>query len=520
MRIRRQSGIVLVSFFGAIAVVAFSAPPMVGADETLEKALQTSRKQRQTEAAAVREVIARLNLNDQQVRQLLALAAEAAKLHVEAYQTEARLQPEMLKVFAEFAREDSLDQGFSPPVEQHTARLIHESKTTDERITARLIDLEKQAKAILTPQQQLLIQESALPKKPPRKAKAAAAPDQRPELLRGRAARRAAAAQQAGERDPLVLARRAMESLHRQIHPELGPIGQNLLHPVAAVALCQKLGTVENQDVREAAEIFDHGTTDYPMSKCIADKAKLAVIRAEISNWNLINGLHLNGRQIGQIVALYGAAQIETAPLSQPAIKKPRRDTERQRETRVQLEHAVEQVLNPGQQQVLSEFKPCLIPPKNLKDPVRVGQANDHSQQENWLSRARRMPEPQLRRSIDNVLTAEAKHFGELNEKDRAARVALLIDVAQEAAKMTDVEFEINKAELAEKITPPDRIMQLKERIAAISRERSLPSTISQFMLNPGFIDQLRTRGQQLAKGAADKAAGPTAKVERPGKAE
>ena len=513
MRVRQRSGIVLVSLFGVVAGLAVLSPP-AGAEETLEKALQTSQKKRQQEAAAVREVIARLDLNDQQVRRLLALAADAAKLHVEAYQTEARLQPEMLEAFAEFAREDSLDQGFTPSVEQRTARLIQESKATDERITARLIDLEKQATAILTPPQQQLIKESGQAAETPHKTKTAA-PNQPPELLRGHPAQRAAAAWQADEKDPLILARRAMQTLHRQIHPELGPVGQNLLHPVAAVTLCQKLGTVANQDVREAAEIFDHGTTDYPMSQCLADKNRLARVRAEISNWNLINGLHLNGRQIDKIVALYGEAAIDGTAPSRPANKKPKHDAERQLAARVQLERSVEAVLNPGQQRVLAEFKPCLIPPKNLKDPVRVGQANDHSQQENWLSRARKMPEPQLRKSIDNVLAAEARHFGELNEQDRAARVALLIDAAQEAAKMTDVEFEINKADLAEKITPPDRIMQLKEKIAAISRERSLPGTISQFMLNQGFVDQLRARGQQLARGAGGKPAGQTAGLAR-----
>jgi hypothetical protein len=517
MRIRQRAGIVFILLFGAIAGLALCRSSAARADETPEQLLQAFQQTRQREVAAVRDVIARLNLDGQQVRQLLTLAAQAAKLHAEAYQTEARLQPEMLDVFGEFAHEDSLDQRFSRSVEQRTARLSHETRTVDEQITAQLIGLEKQATAILTPAQRQLITDPA-PAKQQRKAEGT--PKQHPELLRGRAARRASAAEQADENDPLVRARNAIKKLHGEIHPQLGPIGQNLLHPVAAVTLCQMNGVVPNQDVREAAEIFERGTADYPMSRCVQDKARLARIRAEISNWNLINGLHLNGRQIEQIVLLYDAAAVEMNPPGGPAIKKTRRRAEQDREIRVQLERSVEQVLNPGQRQVLAEFKPCLIPLKNLKDPVRVGQANDHSQQEEWLSRARKMPESRLRKAIDNVLEAEKKHHGELSEKERADRVALLTDAAHRAAKMTDVEFEINKAELAAKITSPDRIMQLKETIASIARGRNLPSTVSQFMLNDGFVDQLRARGQLLASGAAQKPVRSSTQMNKPFKVE
>jgi len=510
MSIHRSFKIALL-FCVVIPVGLALAPPPAAAEDPPEQLLKASQQKHEREADAVRDVIARLGLDAQQTRQLITLTAQAAKLHVEAYQVDARLQPEMLAAFAEFAREDSLDQGFTPLVERRTARLSHESKTTDERITAQLIELEKQVTAILTPQQRQLITDPA-PAKQQRRAKPTGTPKPHPELLRGRAAQRAAAAQQADENDPLVQAYNAIRKLHRETHPQLGPVGETLLHPVAAVTLCRMAGMAANQDVRQAAEIFERGTAEYPMSKCVVDQASLSKLHAEISNWNLINGLHLNGGQINNIVAMYDAAGFEHPAADRPATRKPKGHAEHDRELRVQLERSVEEVLNPGQKQVLAEFKPCLIPPKNLKDPVRVGQASDHSQQENWLSRARHMPEARLRQSIENVLDAEAKHYGGLSEGERTERVALLIDVAHQAAKMTDVEFEINKADLAEKITPPDRIMQLKEKIASITRSRDLPSTISQFMLNDRFIDQLRNRAQLLAGRAPKRQAEFTAR--------
>ncbi len=57
----------------------------------------------------------------------------------------------------------------------------------------------------------------------------------------------------------------------------------------------------------------------------------------------------------------------------------------------VELEIAAESLLRPGQLEVLKTYKACLIPPKNLKDPVRVGQAAGSStQMAKWLDRASR----------------------------------------------------------------------------------------------------------------------------------
>jgi len=41
------------------------------------------------------------------------------------------------------------------------------------------------------------------------------------------------------------------------------------------------------------------------------------------------------------------------------------------------LEEEVEGILSSAQFSIVEDFKPCLILPKSLQDPLRVGQAND-----------------------------------------------------------------------------------------------------------------------------------------------
>lgn len=235
-------------------------------------------------------------------------------------------------------------------------------------------------------------------------------------------------------------------------------------------------------------------------------------LRGEINNWNLINGLHLTRDQIDRIVALYAAA----VPNGRAGQTSGQRATGVPRFLLTSLERSVEQVMNPGQRQVVAEYAACLIPPKNLKDPVRVGQASDRSHHERWLERARKTSGPRLVALVDRALHAEAKHLGDLSPAERQKRKALLLKTARQVAKMSDADFELNKAELAESIAPPNRKNELQGEIAVLQRQRGLPGRVAGFMLKPDFIEQLRQRGQQLAAGVVqqeqtDLAKGPQA---------
>jgi len=488
-----------------VALVAglFLACPALRAEEDCEDPAVRAHELRQRQAREARELVDRLGLSRTQARRLIPLAEEAAGLYAEAYEREAELLPQMLAAFAAFAQQDRLNQGFTPEVERRTARLNHQAKQIRERLDEQLVELEQRAGKILTAAQRERLEARPVQHRP-----------LRPRVWRTdtRTRRRIAERQRAQARlAPLNAAREELRELHRQTHPRPGKLGRLVLHPFGAERLCELAGLRRVPEaIREAAEVLRSGTSECPLDVAARQHAEIRRLRAEINNWNLINGLHLSAEQIEQIVSRYEQA---AAPSWQLVRRDPRTGLTRQ--ALVKLEREVEKLLNSGQREVLAEYKACLIPPKKLKDPVRVGQASDYSRYERWLEVARKLPARRLGRHIDAVLEREAEHFGELSRSERQKRVILLRRTVAEAARMSDAEFEAAKAQLAEKIAAPDRAQEVKQRIIALSRELGEPGPIAQFMLNRQFIDQLRIRGQQLAAGVSlepvDLAVGPQA---------
>ena len=521
---RRFQGVVAV-LAGFLIVSAAGVWAEDPTDEVLLRAAQSRQKQR----AAAQDFVAGLDLTESQARRLLTLLDEAATLHIEGYGLQADFLPEMIEVFTEFAREDSLNQGFSPQVERSTALTNRQAREARELFAEQMIELERQAGEILSDPQRAF----AATFKPGDRARAEAAERNartregakglrwQAKRNRRKAARRAAkraddSSHQFVGKARLAAARKELASLNRRIHPRLGPVGRYLLHPAAAESLCRISGTRPNQTLRDALDIFENGTEDYPAAERGKHKAQVAALRAEINNWNLINGLHLTRDQIKRIVTLVDAFEAEQeAAKAARANPRGKRNRTRPGISRVRLEKSIENRMNPGQREVLADYKACLIPPKNLKNPVRVGQANDSSHLERLLARARKTPGPRRRAMLNEILDNEARHFGKLNPDERGQRFRLLLRTAREAAEMSDTEFELSRAELAERLTPRNRAQELKKEIAQISRKGGLPGKVAQFMLKPLFIDQLRTRGRQLAEGAVtekvDLARGPQA---------
>ena len=443
-------------------------------------------------AKAARRAVSELSLTRRQARQLLPIVEQAAALHVERYEEEAELLPEMIEAFDDFARQDALNEGFSPEVERRTIQVNHRFKEDRERITGQLIVLEEQAATVLTRAQRKLV----------------GADEQSRHRSVGRRWRR---------QDRLAAARQELHEVREQIHPQLGTLGRYLLHPAAGEALAEIAGTRPSQTIHQALSILSRGTENYPRRQFDLQQAEVKELRETINNWNLINGLHLSRRQIEQIVGVYENAKSKRRTIGH----KGRRASGQAQTMLITLERSVEEILNPGQRQVLAEYKPCLIPPKNLKDPVRIGQATDNSHLSRWLARARRASDDRLYMLVDRFLEKEAAHLGKPDPAERRRREALLLDTARQAAGMSDVDFELNKAELAERIAPRDRMDELKAEIASLSRAQGRPGLVARFMLKPRFIEQLRERGRQLAEGIeyrpTDLANGPQADRYEPG---
>jgi len=447
----------------------------------------------QEQAQAADELLSCLGLTRQQARALLPLIEQSAVVHIEDYQSTAELHDELVPAFTDFARQDSLNEGFTPDVERRTAQLNHQAKLAQEEKARRLLALEDQATELLTPTQRVFVEEFH-----PNRQRSAPPVDARGAVRRHLQAA-AAQAQREAQRDELTEAQRALRELERPMNPTVGRVGNLLLHPAAADPLCRLAGVEPTHTMRGAAQVLQQGTPAHPIDRHREQQARVRCLRTEINNWNLINGLHLSVEQIDRVTRVYDATRPALAEL-----KSRGRGPDARRDLAaavLELETAVEQVLNRGQREVLAEYKACLIPPKNLKDPVRVGQANDSSQLERFLTRARRLTPQRTDAAIDELLAKETEHVGPLPASEQQERRTLLRKTIEDARRLSDVDFAIQKGELAARIARRDRVRELKTEIAALTHDRGLPGPISRFILQPEFIEQLRIRGEQLRRG-------------------
>jgi hypothetical protein len=282
------------------------------------------------------------------------------------------------------------------------------------------------------------------------------------------------------------------------------------------------------------------------VDKIIAPRhGEMQKMHEEISLYNLINGLHLTKQQIVAIVTLAQQAkemrerylgkgndanaaalqqelnemerlkqfaeQGKNVPASTPKGKRhhlrPNKSPKRaavaappnmqhyQQELK-RLESELDYVLIPAQKQVIEDFKPCLIPPKNLKNPVRIGQAKSNSHLSQWLTRIRNSKHEgySLRLALQHLLKQAEKHQGSYKADERETILDKWEKGVAQARAMSDAEFEISKEELAQNLEPPDKKEKLQKIISNEIKTHNLPGKTAQFLLNPQIIPLLRDR--------------------------
>lgn len=459
----RQIGLVPAMF--AILLVA---KPAVAADVDIAQMLE----ERERDAAASTEFVYRLGLSRTQARKLVPILEEAAEIHISSYEAEVELLPQMIEAYTDFLEEDKADQGFSRAVERRAGQLHHQEITGPEEATRQLIALQDKASEILR-QDQRQFAEGFRPGKPYNKPK------------------------KKRTRDPLVAKHQELQQINKDRHPRLDRLGRLLLHPGAYPGVCEKARVEAPVILQTAYQICTEGTDECPIIRRDAMRAEVQQIREEINNWNLINGLHFELEQIGGITEAFDRAVADVRLATGRMDACDLLDEE----ARAELEDVVREVLTPGQLQVISEYNPCLLPPKDLKDPVRVGQANDSSRMISVLERARHVPEDQLDSLARQIIERETRHYGKLDDHDRLRRERLIVNTARKAQEMDDTEFELNKAELAAGIEREDRPLTLRAEIDQMAQQRGRLGLVGRFLVNDQFMCQLKYRGQQLAEG-------------------
>ena len=152
--------------------------------------------------------------------------------------------------------------------------------------------------------------------------------------------------------------------------------------------------------------------------------------------------------------------------------------------TRLALE--VKEALGEHQLYALEHFVPCLIPPEG---EARIGQAEGTSHLERALERIREMPSPVFERRkkqmAQRAIELAKGHLPRgfiINEEEEKER---LISIFEEARAMSDVEFELEKANLAQQLKSPYKLPELPLDVSV---------KIERFLLDPLIIPLLEEK--------------------------
>jgi len=231
----------------------------------------------------------------------------------------------------------------------------------------------------------------------------------------------------------------------------------------------------------------------------------------KISLLNLINGLHMSKEQMKKVYDLNLQLEAEKVEhyfatlrvlsyvesvrsklykeliagrQSDDWVKKAARTDKMLRECRnmsykcyEELAPKVEKVFTDAQKEIINTFDPCTVPPRDLRKPVRAGQAPNQEKIFRALRALRKMPQWRQRRVIeqatDRHIRSVKEHTNLTPEEERREweRVKKLL---HKIASMDDVDFELKKQELVNELvygSPVKAIKEKKKQLEELGRE-------------------------------------------------
>lgn len=224
-----------------------------------------------------------------------------------------------------------------------------------------------------------------------------------------------------------------------------------------------------------------------------ADPLALEVkwLHDDISLANLIRGLSLTGEQLdaladaasraetlraaqtaeaqpllGEMEAAFGALRAELLGGGEPAQEVEKRAVRAQRELHdmrreferslADLEIEVRAILDDGQISIVEGFKPCLIPPKELGEPARVGQSDGGGRAVEVLGDLRILPqhtyERRMERFVERGLEIIALRKGPLSDEVAADHREQLVALVDEVRTLDDVTWALEGEEMARRL--------------------------------------------------------------------
>jgi len=290
---------------------------------------------------------------------------------------------------------------------------------------------------------------------------------------------------------------------------------------------------------------------DDPMSVVRALKERFDGLHEQTSFYNLINGLNLDAKQMRELLEInrrferelegrlekmkedWGRA-LETIERWRDAVREQRLPEDRIAEVRKAVDTVLEYgrrsgeilrgyskelraVFTDAQREIISNFEPCVIPPDDLRDPVRAGQARSSDELVKAMRRIRGVPKWGRARAIELATEKFVEwetRLARLTEKEQAEERGRIAALLRRACGMKDVDFELNKEKLSaeflegsayEKVQALAKKMeQLAERFSEAMAERGAWAfdRYLRYFLNPALVvPALSERLEKVQKG-------------------
>jgi len=263
--------------------------------------------------------------------------------------------------------------------------------------------------------------------------------------------------------------------------------------------------------------------------------AKMKKLKKMTSFLNLLNGLYLSKEQMEKIVAIneeYKAKYEEWARKNLQKVEEWERTLEEWVEAlrrgelprnlmreagrvdhmlvvvkrnvlnkvRSNYKERLEAVFTDAQKEVIKTFKPCVTPPRDLRDPIRAGQAKAGSHFVKLLVRLRRLPPHIFWRQLDKIVDRHITGYSKahpMTEEEKAAERKRLREMLVKIYRMDDVDFEMQKNKLAEELKVRDKAHIIHDEIKRLHQElqkwqkKVMPgnySPIVRWFLNPEIV--------------------------------
>ncbi len=503
--LKRGMGISIVICF----VIGFASAQPLSLDEALEQIQPLV-----AELVALRAVKA-MQLSPEQAHKLLEISKKAQAVWSEYRGRMREVLREQVEAFTAFRAEDLLNVGFTPETERKTAVANLKGKNLTKWLSDSLAPLAEEAASLLTDEQRSIAEQM-----------------HSANLGTVLKARLLLASKRMNSNSDLVAEiRRELAEIRRAEYGEITPLGRFLLNPALISVLERQLGLPASP----IQPLLD--------SEFIELERTVKTLKADINILNLINGLYMtpeqlrqlhelaqmannhsstsqitvdpaafnelvrvlqamrqlliNGRDIPRVMLLRAAQLAWQAGL----IKQPNSQSVKLREIAAQ----VLSILTDEQKQVLVDYKPCLIPPKNLRDPVRVGQAPNNTGYIKALERLRQIPPNIYARRKAQLIEGLAKQIetrgGPYPPEEREEFVQRLTELVDRVRSLSDSDFAMKSEELAEefrKLHRKDLLEARLKELTAKSQEEVLLSKVITNLLHPRLAIVLNDR--QLAQ--------------------